>query len=184
MGMSATVESKTECDNARPLFFPVSVAKLIVLSIVTVGIYEIYWFYKNWVLVRQNERRMDIKPFWRALFAIFFCYALLVRVRAQQNSPEGQLSSVPAGALTAGWIITTLLFNLPRPYSFIGLLAVLFIVPVQRAANRINTRVAPNHKRNSRFTALDWATVIVMGFILATALMGYLGIIPHRGSAQ
>ena len=36
-----------------PIFFPVSTLKLILMSIVTFGSYEIYWFYKNWKLLNQ-----------------------------------------------------------------------------------------------------------------------------------
>lgn len=51
----------------QPVLFPVSPLKLVVMSTVTLGIYEIYWFYKNWKLVKQQTDR-DIMPFWRAFF--------------------------------------------------------------------------------------------------------------------
>jgi hypothetical protein len=31
-----------------PMYFPVSRLKLAVMSTCTLGIYELYWFYKNW----------------------------------------------------------------------------------------------------------------------------------------
>ena len=37
-----------------PLFFTTSPLKLIVMSICTMGIYDLYWFYKNWKLVRER----------------------------------------------------------------------------------------------------------------------------------
>ncbi len=62
-----------------PLYFPVSLLKLVIMSVVTAGIYEIYWMYKNWALVREREK-LDIRPFWRAFFGFFFCYSLFKRV--------------------------------------------------------------------------------------------------------
>jgi hypothetical protein len=53
-----------------PIFFAVSIPKFIVLSICSIGIYDLYWFYKNWQLVRAREQS-DISPFWRAFFGIF-----------------------------------------------------------------------------------------------------------------
>ena len=53
-------------------FFAVSVPKLILLSTCTSGLYELFWFYKNWRLVREREDS-DILPFWRAFFGFFFC---------------------------------------------------------------------------------------------------------------
>ncbi len=55
-------------EEAKPLFFPVSITKLIILSICTIGIYEVYWFYKNWEIIKQREYS-KISPFWRAIFS-------------------------------------------------------------------------------------------------------------------
>ena len=43
--------------NKRPeaRYFPVSPAKFVVLSLLTFGIYGIYWFYKNWRYVRERD---------------------------------------------------------------------------------------------------------------------------------
>jgi hypothetical protein len=45
----------------RPLFFPVSITKFLLLSIGTLGLYEIYWFYKNWGFIKARDRS-DISP--------------------------------------------------------------------------------------------------------------------------
>ncbi len=37
-----------------PIFFPASRTKLLVMSLCTFGLYEYYWFYKNWKLVRDR----------------------------------------------------------------------------------------------------------------------------------
>src|SRR5258708_1698326 len=48
----------------EPLFFSVSLLKLLVMSTVTLGLYDLYWFYKNWTFVKERTAR-DISPFWR-----------------------------------------------------------------------------------------------------------------------
>jgi hypothetical protein len=72
--------------------FPVSLLKLTVMSICTFGIYEAYWFYKNWNLIKQR-RRSNIAPFWRAFFAYFFCYQCFDEIR--QEARKRDLTSLP-----------------------------------------------------------------------------------------
>ncbi len=57
------------------MFFPVTRLKLVVTSIVTFGLYELYWFCRNWKLLKQRTAP-DLMPFWRAFFALFFRYSL------------------------------------------------------------------------------------------------------------
>ena len=56
-------------------FYCVSATKLAILSFATLGLYELFWFYKNWALIRARTGR-DISPFWSAFFSI-----LLMRFR-------------------------------------------------------------------------------------------------------
>jgi len=55
-------------------FYCVSTMKFSILSLATFGLYELFWFYKNWAIVRARSDR-DISPFGRALFSPFFCYS-------------------------------------------------------------------------------------------------------------
>lgn len=45
----------------------VSESKFIFLSIITFGIYELVWAYRNWKLIKEKEN-LDIMPFWRVFF--------------------------------------------------------------------------------------------------------------------
>jgi Domain of unknown function (DUF4234) len=153
---------------AEPLFFPVSVPKLIVLSTFTFGIYQFYWFYKNWHLIAKREKS-DISPFWRTCFGYFYCHTLFIQVRQQQARLEGSQplqQPLPAVPLAAGWIIANLVWILPDPWWLLSFSAVLFMVPVQRVVERINAVVAPNHDRNARFTAGNWAAIAIGGLVL------------------
>jgi len=62
-------------DDQKPIFSPVSKTKLAVMSICTLGMYDLYWFYKNWGLVKDRNN-LEIKPFWRAFFAFFYCHLI------------------------------------------------------------------------------------------------------------
>ena len=151
-------------------FFAVSVTKFAAMSICTLGIYELYWFYKNWRLFKEREK-LDIWPFWRAFFAFFFCYQCFSRIRAQALT-GGLEHSLPAGPLAAGWIITSLLWRLPDPFWLVSMLAFLFLLPVQALANRVNATMAPGHDPNRRLSGWNIAAVAGGGIFFLLAVIG------------
>ena len=53
------------------IFYSVSIIKFIVLSFFSFGIYNIFWLYKNWKIIKQRELN-DIHPIPRAIFGYFF----------------------------------------------------------------------------------------------------------------
>jgi hypothetical protein len=154
-----------------PAFFLVSSTKLVVLSLCTVGIYEYYWFYKNWRIIRDRTGE-DISPFWRTFFALFYCYQLFDRVR--KHSPELSTSGFPAGLLAAGWIILSVVWKLPDPYWLVTFLSVFILLPVQQAINGINQAAASRHDPNARFSGWNWVAVCLGGPLFLLALYGTL----------
>lgn len=51
--MSETVPDSQLAEYNTPYYFPVSNTKLVLMSLATLGFYELYWFYKNWVFVKD-----------------------------------------------------------------------------------------------------------------------------------
>jgi hypothetical protein len=151
-------------------FFAVSLPKLITLSVCTFGLYQLFWFYMNWRLFRERQDS-TILPFWRVVFAYFFCYAMFKQIR---DFPVQTVSNenLPAGALATGWVATSLLWKLPDPYALVCFSSFLFMVPVQVTAIRINEAVAPGHDRNRKFTLANWVTVVVGGLLLILTIIG------------
>lgn len=156
----------------EPVFFAVSLRKLALMSLCTLGIYQVYWFYRNWTFISYQERT-PLSAIWRALFAIFFCYSCFSRIR-DFDHPAVPKRSLPAGPLAVGFIIVSLLWRLPDPYWLVCLGAFAFLLPVQRRANEINGAVEPEHDRNERFTGLNWVALIVGGIFLLLAAIGTL----------
>jgi hypothetical protein len=156
--------------NGQPVFFGVSPLKLVLMSTVTFGIYELYWFYKNWKLIKQRTES-NIMPFWRAFFLVFFCYSCFREVKDVAASRGVSFPSSP-GMLAAGWIILTILWQLPDPYWFVCFLAPLMLVPVQNAINRLNAVIAPDHSPNSRFSAWNIVGLVVGGILFVFTIIG------------
>jgi hypothetical protein len=151
-------------------FFAVSLLKLAVMSMATLGFYELFWFYRNWVLIKRRERS-DILPFWRAFFTLFFCYQCFHKI--QDHAIERKLVTFHAvGWLAAAWIILSLTWRLPEPYFWLGLLRVIPLMPVQALANRIRRAETPEAPGNSRFTIWNLSYLGVVAVFLILVAIG------------
>lgn len=155
--------------SAVPPAFPVSITKLVVMCVATLGGYQLYWFYKHWVAVKRRTGE-SIWPFWRMFFSIVWCFSLFSSIQeaARKQKVERWHS---AGSLAAGWAITSLLQKLPDPWWMVSLLAFLLLIPVQREANDLIAKVAPDADRNSRFTLANWAWIALMSVLWALLII-------------
>ena len=101
---SPTLATETVADSVlAPTYFAVSPLKLLVMSTCTLGLYEIYWYYKHWCSVKEREKS-DIAPLGRAFFAFIFCYSLFKRIQATGQSHNIPRTIAP-GPLAAGFIL-------------------------------------------------------------------------------
>src|SRR5687767_2451938 len=55
--------------------YVVAPTKFMLLAFSTMGMYSLYWFYKNWSL-RRRAYGLTIWPVARAIFAVFFAHRL------------------------------------------------------------------------------------------------------------
>ena len=62
-------------DDSDATYYIVSTKKFLTLFISTLGIYGVYWFYKNWSLHKASTNS-KIWPVMRGIFAIFFTHSL------------------------------------------------------------------------------------------------------------
>ena len=165
--------AQTSGAKALPQYFSVSIPKLIVMSVCTLGIYEFYWLYKNWQLVQgraTNQWDAQISPFWRAFFGILYLYPLLklVRQSMRDHSISGSLSP---GWLTFGFIVILVFSRLPDPLWIISLLSFIPLICVQNKVNAINAKTAPDAMMNSRFSGLNIAGIVLGGLVIALAVL-------------
>jgi hypothetical protein len=157
----------------QAVFFAVSIPKLIVMSLFTLGLYDYYWFYKNWKLVQARSRK-KMMPFWRAVFSVAWAQPLFERIarRAQDEGIRPGFSPSPMAGL---FILLTLSVKLPDPYWLVSFLAFLPVLRVHRTAVAINRRVAPDAQVNAAFSPLNILGIVVGGVvILAGVLAAFL----------
>jgi hypothetical protein len=167
---SAAATVVFSASDSTPIYFPVSLTKFVVVHFCTVGMYQLYWFYENWKLILERERS-DASPFWKTFFMFIYCYTLLEKVRSSAAALK-IAHSIPVQILGTGWLLLSTLWLLPDPYGLIALLSIVFLIPVQQAANRVNESLVPGHDRNERFTALNIVAVVIGGLLLVSVVIG------------
>jgi hypothetical protein len=101
----------------------------VIMCTVTFGFYEMYWFYKNWKLIKQRTAS-DIMPFWRAFFYVLFCYPCFREMGSVAASRGSGFPASP-GLLASMFILLVLACRLPGPFWFVGWLAPLVLLAVQ-----------------------------------------------------
>lgn len=139
-----------------PIYFPVSVPKMIVMSLASGGFYQLYWSYRNWKYIRQADDS-TISPFWRAVFTVFFHYFLIKRVKADTSVRTVVVYS-PA-LLTVLYLLLLLAWQLPGFWRYVSYLDFLALLPVVRAINSANEGRVHPESMNTRFTGWNLALI-------------------------
>lgn len=145
--------------NTAPYPYVISIWKLIVMSLATFGIYEIYWFYRQWKSF-NSENKLNHGGFtlWMlALFAPLTSYSLFKHVSKDvKEANEGK--GVEAGVLAVVYFFLTRFW-----------LGFLPLIPVQ---NKINLYWEKKYKEKlvrSNFGVWNWIIVIVVAVIILLA---------------
>ncbi|MEO6133430.1 MAG: hypothetical protein ABIQ02_16435 [Saprospiraceae bacterium] len=110
-----------------------STSKFLFLSIITFGLYPIWWIYKSWCTFRDRED-FKINPALRTIFSIFYLYGLFVRIRRLANKYVYDKTFSPI-LLFGMIIILEGLSYLPSPFFLISLLSIFCFTPPFEALN-------------------------------------------------
>jgi hypothetical protein len=152
-----------------PRWFLVGAVKLAVMMVVTFGLYQIYWFYKQWDRVRDAGDHVAPAP--RSLFSLIFCYSLFRRI-IDSTHAVGVATSLSAWLLAVGFIVPSLMWRADGLVAFLGFLAIVPLVAAQRIATAVALGQGSTEDRNTRLTLLNWAGVVVMGGLFVLLVLG------------
>ena len=153
-----------------PHFFTATPLKFVVMSVCTLGIYQLYWFYKNWKLIRERTGR-KISPFWRAVFSPLWAYSCFKEMKACAAECK-ILESLPIGLLAIAYFAISVTWRLPDPYWLISIFSFLPLIPVNSVALKISQKSDSVYVQNGRFSALNWVGIVVGGCIWILASIG------------
>ncbi|NOY41350.1 MAG: hypothetical protein GXP26_05880 [Planctomycetes bacterium] len=168
-------ESLVDDRTPTAVYYPVSLSKFIVLSLLTGGVYELYWFYKNWRFVRDRDNS-TIRPFWRALFAPLWCAALILDLR--ESVQDKAISIVPIVFLSIAYFVLSILVQLPDPYWIVTFLAFVPLVPVVRLINASNQDASQEYISNSTWKLRHFVLALFSIPLLSIGVSSSVGLIP------
>lgn len=191
-------DGHTATPDTSKMFYVVSRRKLAILFIATLGMYGVYWFYKNWAQYRDNRPAEmadgSIWPVPRAIFLIFFVHSLFGKVQTLgRDKPE-----VAAwGANGTAWLIvvTYIAMNVADllerrsiglPYvgyfGFVGLL--LLVLAYRNAQTMINATCGdPEGKSNNQLTGANYVWIVIGLLIwIGSFMSGFMGSAPVADS--
>jgi hypothetical protein len=155
---------------ARDAYFTVGSLKLVLMSLTTLGLYELYWFYRNWKVIR-NQDQSDIMPFWRAFFAPFWTFSMGYEF-VEQAKTQGTAITLPVAPLGILYLIWNILWRLPDPYWLVSLLSPFLLLPFEHAARRIDGRGTLARPTYGRFSVWNIAWIVVGSLFLVLVLIG------------
>jgi hypothetical protein len=153
--------------------FPVGTSKFVVLSLVTFGIYELYWIYQNWIRIRRTSGEM-LSPFWRTFFTPIWVFALFARIRALAKE-----HGIPAGwnavVLATVYVALCLSAFLPDEWLLISIAAFVPMLPVQQTVQRINAAhpAFATEPPNTRYSAGNIVTIVIGCLVLMLLIVGF-----------
>jgi hypothetical protein len=161
-------------EHGRP-FFVTSITKMSLLFMVTLGVYVLYWGYKQWDSQRFSMGK-TIYPILRTIFMVFFTHSLF-RLITQRLQAMGQPSEQYRWAPTL-FVVFTIFSSVlgaagDRLYGpgFVGLVVMVVLlvvqllpmVAIQRQANLAS--LDPTGESNSTLSGWNWL-FLVLGVVL------------------
>lgn len=154
-------------------YYAPSTLKVALLAVATLGIYQTYWLYRQWKVVR-TQRGQDLSPFWRAVFDIFFVGRLFRIIRGDVEGAEVPTKG-STSALTNAFIIAEVISRATARMEsswlwLVGFASVVPVVILQGEINQLLARREPHGPPPEGFGAgaivllvlgaLGWALVI------------------------
>jgi predicted RNA-binding Zn-ribbon protein involved in translation (DUF1610 family) len=162
------------------LFLNVSPTRLIVMSLLTSHLYEAYWIYKNWQYLKKRDN-LNIWPFWRGIFGVFFCHSLLKRIYEDEDARAVESPAFSATGLATGWVVLVILGNMVSraPGAVTTIISAvmpsfLCFLPVQQYINSVSKRRGdPYHG-----WSVGHIVCIVLGLIIWFGVLMELFVLP------
>ena len=134
------------------MFFHISGARLVLMSIASWGLFELYWIYRNWQYLKERDG-LNIRPFWRGIFGIFFIHKLMGTIHDDPQANRLVKAGFSPSLLATVWVVLMLVGNIAGKaddpgLNLLGLLvsfpSFLLFLPVQNYINSVNEARSPN----------------------------------------
>ena len=171
--------------NVKSYYFPISIFKLSIMYLSTLGWYSVYWWYRNWksIKLRNNDQSL---PLGRSIFPVFFYPAFLTDINHTNNLQQISGIRFPQFWVVFFWtiLLSSLICHmfallnhdvsiiLINNYIFLILAMPLLLVP-QLAINKLYNISGAKRFIRKNFTLID-IIVILIGTLFCISLATHI----------
>jgi hypothetical protein len=167
--------------SADQRFYVVSTRKMLVLFFMTLGMYQVYWYAKNWIQYRRATGD-ELWPIPRAIFAVFFTHSLFHDMASHDVSGEREEWDSRGAAtamvllLIAGRVLDRLSWkDIGSPTT--DILSLLLLIPIgmllKKVQLEVNARCGdPAGSSNEKFTAANIVWCVIGAVVWLLAMVG------------
>jgi predicted nucleic acid-binding Zn ribbon protein len=149
---------------------------LILLSVLSFGFYNIYWFYRNWKQLKTHKN-LDLSPGWRTLglfvplLGLLFIYEQFQDIKKFSEKAGVGMTFSP-GSMLLAYMILNALRALPDPYGIAYLLSFMPLVAVQGILNIYWEIEQPGLARRTFFSAREIVLLVIGGLLFILVIIG------------
>jgi len=173
-----TVSEESDQTSISSLYFPVCLWKLVLMSICTFGIYEAYWFYKNWDFIKSRNRPRINRVFRSIFFPYIFNFSLFSDIyRSADSSYKCHVAEITF--LSLSWFFICLTGFLGNPCALFRFLSFLPLLQVQKKINELNIKENKEFNRNCRLSAWNIVAVVIGGILILFTILGTFLELPN-----
>lgn len=171
----------------RPVpFYVVAKPKFIILFIATMGLYGVYWLYRQWSCVKAAapfQSTTDISPVMRAIFGVFYIHSLFGEVK-QHSRGAANLAGWKPGIHATLLVITLLICVVVGRMAWLDIgaplidyLSLAMLIPVLvlccMAQTVINVECGdPAGADNRNFDTANYLWIVIGIFCWLTFMLG------------
>lgn len=166
--------------SAEAGFYVVSTQKLLVLQVLSLGLYSAYWFYKHWAVLRSRHGHR-VRPLVRAFFPVFFTHQLF-RAFDRTARQRGYAPTWQAGSQASRFVVMAIVAGLMTRAGgvegqVVALLIYLCLAIPMGAAQRVANLASAD--RNGQSSTLEPGAVLIallFGGLRLAWQFGYLAL--------
>jgi len=161
------------------IYYPISMKKFILMNVFTLGLFHIFWSYKNWCYIEKKHE----KSFWtypRSFFYSLTFYSLNSWVNKDEISDDGSPNIYSRDVAILIFIFLVFIafynvFNNSDYDAFVIPFIILFYAPFVKFFSKLNDKENIDFESNSKISILHY-----MFFVSAAPFLIYMIISPFN----
>ena len=159
----------SQAASTAAVYYSPPTMKIVALSLSTLGVYPMYWFWRNWRAIKR-ERGGEQWPWARALFSPIWAYFCFRELQAVAENRRRILAFTP-GMLTVFYILLCLVGQVRGGVGLLSVLAFMPLLPINSLLRRYHQDERVDMQQMDRFGGWHILLLIVGGSVLLLALV-------------